>query len=80
MAQWVCNICSSGVKYTENEIISHIFVAHKVTKKFKCPMCSFEHIQDDSKIFEEHYKLTHPSVAVKCLKVYDKVSVILIFG
>lgn len=80
MAQWVCNICSLSTKYTESEVKSHIFMAHKVTNKFKCPMCSFEHITDNSKVFEEHYKLKHPSVAVKCLKVYDKVSLLLIFN
>lgn len=78
-AQWICNICSSGIKYTENEITSHIFMAHNVSNMFKCPMCSFEHKDDSTKVFEEHYKLNHPSVAVKSLKVFEKVSVICYF-
>ncbi|KAL4143321.1 hypothetical protein QTP88_005667 [Uroleucon formosanum] len=72
--QWVCNICSSGLRYTENEITSHIFMAHKVSNMFKCPMCQFEHKDDNANIFEEHYKLQHPSVAVKCLRVFEKIS------
>jgi len=73
--QWVCNICSSGLRYTEHEITSHIVMAHKVSNMFKCPMCPFEHKDDNASIFEEHYKLEHPSVAVKCLRVFEKVSV-----
>lgn len=76
MAQWVCNICSSSIKYTENEITSHIFMAHNVSNMFKCPMCPFSYKNDDTKIFEDHYKLNHPHVAAKCLKVFDKVSAI----
>lgn len=72
--EWVCNICSSGIKYTENEIQKHILMAHKVSEMYKCPMCQFENKDDNPKIFEEHYKFKHPSVAVKCLRVYEKVS------
>lgn len=50
-------------------------MAHKVSNMFKCPMCQFEHKDDNANIFEEHYKLQHPSVAVKCLRVFEKVSV-----
>lgn len=50
-------------------------MAHKVSNMFKCPMCQFEHKDDNPNIFEEHYKLQHPSVAVKCLRVFEKVSV-----
>lgn len=73
LPQWVCNICSNGLRYTENEITSHILMAHKVSNMFKCPMCQFEHEDDNANIFEEHYKLQHPSVAVKCLRVFEKV-------
>lgn len=73
---WICNMCCSGIKYTENEIRSHIFLVHKVTKMFKCPMCQYERSDDNAQKFEEHYKLNHPSVAVKCLKVCEKVSII----
>jgi len=75
LPQWVCNICSNGLRYTENEITSHILMAHKVSNMFKCPMCQFEHEDDNANIFEEHYKLQHPSVAVKCLRVFEKVGV-----
>lgn len=74
VAQWICNLCSSSTKYTENEIKSHIFITHKVSNMFKCPMCQFNSKNDDAKIFEHHYKLNHPHVAAKCLKVFDKVS------
>jgi len=50
-------------------------MAHKVSNMFKCPMCPFEHKDDNASVFEEHYKLEHPSVAVKCLRVFEKVSV-----
>jgi len=73
--QWVCNICSNSLIYTENEIKSHIFMAHEVSNMFKCPMCQFEHENDNANIFKEHFKLQHPTVAVKCLKVFEKVSV-----
>lgn len=76
-AQWICNLCSSGIKYTESEITSHIFMAHNVSNMFKCPMCKFEHNEDNFKVFEDHYKLKHPSVAVKFLKVFERVSVIV---
>lgn len=68
------------MKYTENEITSHIFTAHNVSNIYKCPMCEFEHSDDDHKIFEEHYKLNHPSVAVQWFKVFEKVSVLIIFS
>lgn len=42
-------------------------------------MCPFEHDSNDSKVFEEHYRIKHPSVAVKCLTVCEKVSVIFKF-
>eukprot|EP00102_Acyrthosiphon_pisum_P022313 XP_016659523.1 PREDICTED: uncharacterized protein LOC100573806 [Acyrthosiphon pisum] len=72
--QWVCNICSNGLRYTENEITSHILMAHKVSNMFKCPLCQFEHKDDNANIFKEHYKLQHPSVAVKSLRVFEKIS------
>jgi len=75
VSQWVCNICSTGLRYTENEITSHILMAHKVSNMYKCPMCQFEHNDDNANVFEEHYKSQHPSVAVKCLRVFEKVSV-----
>lgn len=75
MARWVCNICSTGMRYTENEITSHILIAHKVTNMFKCPMCQFENKDDNASIFEEHYKSQHPSVAVKCLRVFEMVCI-----
>jgi len=50
-------------------------MAHKVSSMFKCPMCHFEYKDDSPNIFKEHYKLQHPSVAVKCLRVFEKVSV-----
>jgi len=74
-AEWICNICCSGIRYTENEITSHIIIAHNISNMFKCPMCQFEHKDDDIKVFEEHYKLEHPSVAVKSLRVFEKVSI-----
>jgi hypothetical protein len=37
-------------------------------------MCQFENNDDDARVFEHHYKLNHPSVAVKCLRVFEKVS------
>ncbi|CAI6364719.1 unnamed protein product [Macrosiphum euphorbiae] len=74
LPQWICNICSNGLRYTENEITSHILMAHKVSNMFKCPMCQFEHEDDNANIFEEHYRLQHPSVAVKCLRVFEKIS------
>lgn len=73
-SQWICNICSNGIKYTELEITSHIFQVHKVSHMFKCPMCQFENSDDNAKVFEKHYKLNHPSVAVKCLRVFEEVS------
>lgn len=76
-SEWICNICSNGVKYTKNEIISHVHIAHNVSSMFKCPMCRFEHSDDNAKVFEEHYKLQHPSVAVKFLRVFEKVNLIL---
>uniref|UniRef100_A0A2H8TXZ9 Zinc finger and BTB domain-containing protein 6 n=1 Tax=Melanaphis sacchari TaxID=742174 RepID=A0A2H8TXZ9_9HEMI len=72
--QWVCNICSTGLRYTENEITSHIFMAHKVSSMYKCPMCQFENKDDNASTFEEHYKLKHPSVAVKCLRVFEMIT------
>lgn len=51
-------------------------MAHNVSNLFKCPMCQFEHQDDDIKVFEEHYKLEHPSVAVKSLRVFKKVSMV----
>lgn len=50
-------------------------MAHNVSNMFKCPMCKFEHNDDNDKVFEDHYKLNHPSVAVKCLKVFERVSI-----
>ncbi|XP_025411013.1 uncharacterized protein LOC112683957 isoform X4 [Sipha flava] len=73
-SQWICNMCSFGIKYTLNEITSHIFKVHKVSCMFKCPMCQFENNDDDARVFEHHYKLNHPSVAVKCLRVFEKVT------
>ncbi|XP_026811622.1 uncharacterized protein LOC113552843 isoform X4 [Rhopalosiphum maidis] len=74
VARWVCNICSTGMRYTENEITSHILIAHKVTNMFKCPMCQFENKDDNASTFEEHYKSQHPSVAVKCLRVFEMIT------
>jgi len=51
----------------------HFVMAHKLSNMFECHLCQFEH--KDAKIFEEHYKLQHPLVTVKCLKAFEKVSV-----
>lgn len=75
MSEWICNICSSGTKLTEYEIKSHILIVHGLSCMFKCPMCQFEHHDDNTKVFEEHFKTKHNSVALKCLKVYEKVCV-----
>ncbi|CAH1712108.1 unnamed protein product [Aphis gossypii] len=72
--QWICNICSTGLRYTENEITSHILMAHNISNMFKCPMCQFENKDDNPSIFEEHYKSEHPSVAVQCLRVFEMIS------
>lgn len=77
VAQWKCNMCSSTLKFTDSEIMSHIIAIHQQSKMFKCPMCPFEHINDTIQVFEEHFKYKHPSVAAKCMKVYDIVSIIL---
>lgn len=58
---------------------SHIYIVHKLSKMFKCPMCQFEHDEGSSKIFEDHYRVEHPSVAVKFLTVFEKVSLLLFF-
>jgi len=75
VTQWVCNICSNGLRYTENQVKSHINMIHKVSSMFKCSMCQFESKDDNPNIFEEHYKLQHPNVPFKCLRVFEKVGV-----
>ncbi|XP_050525201.1 uncharacterized protein LOC126896453 isoform X2 [Daktulosphaira vitifoliae] len=73
VSEWICNICSSGTKLTEYEIKSHILIVHGLSNMFKCPLCQFEHNDDNTKVFEEHFKTKHNSVAIKCLKVYEKI-------
>lgn len=73
--QWTCNMCTSRLQFTDDEIMSHIVMLHQQSKMFKCPMCQFEHNDDSIKIFEEHFKHSHPSVAAKCMKVYEKVNI-----
>jgi len=41
-------------------------------------MCQFENDDNNTKVFKDHYKNKHPSVAVKYLTVFEKVSVFLI--
>jgi len=53
-------------------------MAHGISDLFKCPMCQFEHNDDDPEVFKEHYKLEHPSVAMKSLRVFEKVSVVFL--
>lgn len=72
--EWVCNMCTSGIIYTENDVRAHVSVVHKMSCMFKCPMCLFEHNDDNAKIFEDHFKSKHPSVAVKISRIYEKVS------
>ncbi|VVC35861.1 Zinc finger C2H2-type,Zinc finger, RING/FYVE/PHD-type [Cinara cedri] len=74
IAQWICNLCTSSIKYTEREIISHLFLAHNATKMYRCPMCSFEQNDDNAQKFEEHFKAQHPNIAYKSQKVCDKVT------
>lgn len=75
--EWICNMCTSNAVYTENDIKTHIKLVHNVSNMFKCPMCVFEHNDDNTIVFEHHFKFNHPSVAVKLTKVFDKVSVFL---
>lgn len=81
MPKWVCSLCSSGIKYTENELTSHILLVHNALYTLKCIICEFQHNDDNDIVFQEHFKSQHPSVVVgERLRTLEKVSIHISFA
>ncbi|XP_026818941.1 uncharacterized protein LOC113557562 [Rhopalosiphum maidis] len=73
IAEWICKLCTLGVKYTLTEMAKHLLTVHKISNMFKCSICLYNH--SDYEVFKKHFKLNHPSLPVKHLNVhFDKVS------
>jgi len=72
-SKWQCNICIPGMKYTENQIATHLSTVHKMEKMFRCPICQFDH--SSYYVFERHFVLCHPSMHIKNVyNHFEKVS------